>query len=93
MDEDRQVKIRTRVCVLIKHWVEKDRIEEPVKSQIEEFVTKELEPNERFQIFARAISNTLNTPRASNEVVISEKPPTPLVCTALERSYVRVDHY
>jgi len=73
------MKIRTRVCVLIKHWVEKDRIEEPVKSQIEEFVIKELETHEKFRIFARAITNTLNTPRASDEVVISEKPPTPLV--------------
>lgn len=68
-----------RVCVFIKNWVDRETIEEPVKSQMEEFVAKELSNTENLQIFASAITKALSSPKASDQVHISEKPPAPLL--------------
>ena len=64
IDQATKDKIRTRVCIFIKNWVEKEPLGPHVRSLIQEFVrTRMSEP--QYALMAKVILGRLDNPKVS----------------------------
>ena len=78
IEEAVKMKIRARVCIFVKNWVEKDLLGEHVRSLIQTFVVTRMN-DPQYALMAKVILERLNNPKGIEEMQISERPPPPVL--------------
>ena len=62
IEEAIKMKIRARVCIFIKNWVEKDLLSPHVRSLIQQFVTTRM-TDPQYSLMSKVILDRLNNPK------------------------------